>query len=755
MESKKINQLATELAPVLSDLTIIGDPTTGISKKITLSQMASLFTGTVEEYPNLASFPLVGTADTIYIALDTNIIYRWNTGTSAYVELSPNIVTSLVFSDANGFDGTISLVGSTATLTITTALTQGSVPFIGTSGALTQDNANLFFDDTNNRLGINTNSPTTALDVFGSGIIGRINGTSTNNAFLGFASAGTNKWSIGNVQSDHRFRIYSEANTSELVSVLQTGEFGIGIANPTTKLHIDGGASALIANLDANVSVAKSVSFRSDNSARINLEVSGTESGSNAGADLFIRTYTDAGALLATPITLTRSTGAITLSGSLTGTTAVFAGSIKSDGVSSEGKFIIERDSVTTNTIIGSLDFTNNNAVTTYGKVFGGRNSAGDGYIALGTGVSNNLYALETGNVGIGVASPAFPLEVYYNSSTAYTTSSRGNAMRVYNPNTGSNIFAGIELGGAGAANDGLAGFNAVVTGSGSSALTFYTRDSGTFLEKVRISAEGRLGVGTNTPSYLLDVTPNNSTFAARIRNLNTSTDSAGLIVQAGVNTGNEIALFRNAAGTDRVVIFANGNTSIGSSSNVGRRLYVLGGGNTSASFCATFDNSGGTTIFALRNDGYIQSPTTYNNTTASGANVSISSSGYFERSTSSIRFKTNIEDLTIDTTNILSKMRPIWYRSLGQNDRKDWSWYGFIAEELAELEPRLVNWGYDESSYEKIEIIDEEGNIKQETKLKEDAQLIPDGVQYERITVLLVAELQKMRKELDDLKAK
>jgi len=177
MESKKINQLATELAPVLSDLTIIGDPTTGISKKITLSQMASLFTGTVEEYPNLASFPLVGTADTIYIALDTNIIYRWNTSTNAYVELSPNIVTSLVFNDANGFDGTISLVGSTATLTITTALTQGSVPFIGTSGALLQDNANFFWDDTNNRLGLGTNAPTTALDAFGSGIIGRLNGT--------------------------------------------------------------------------------------------------------------------------------------------------------------------------------------------------------------------------------------------------------------------------------------------------------------------------------------------------------------------------------------------------------------------------------------------------------------------------------------------------------------------------------------------------------------------------------------------------
>ena len=315
MESKKINQLATELAPDLSDLTIIGDPTTGISKKITLSQMASLFTGTVEEYANFAAFPLVGVADTIYVAKDTNVIYRWDS--TAYVVLSPNIIASLVFNDANGFDGNIALVGSVATLTITTALTTGSVGFIGASGALLQDNANFFWDDTNNRLGLGTNAPTTALDIFGSGIIGRINGTSTNNAYLGFASAGTNKWSVGNVQSDHRFRIFSEANSAELITILQTGEFGIGIANPTTKFHIDGAASALIANLDANVSVAKSISFRSDNSNRINLEVSGTESGSNAGANFFIRRYSDAGALIDTPLTITRSTGAISLATTL------------------------------------------------------------------------------------------------------------------------------------------------------------------------------------------------------------------------------------------------------------------------------------------------------------------------------------------------------------------------------------------------------------------------------------------------------
>jgi hypothetical protein len=43
---------------------------------------------------------------------------------------------------------------------LTTNLTAGSVPFIGTSGLLSQNNASLFWDNTNGRLGIGTNAPT-------------------------------------------------------------------------------------------------------------------------------------------------------------------------------------------------------------------------------------------------------------------------------------------------------------------------------------------------------------------------------------------------------------------------------------------------------------------------------------------------------------------------------------------------------------------------------------------------------------------
>lgn len=54
----------------------------------------------------------------------------------------------------------------------TTVFTQGSVIFAGASGIYSQDNANLFFDDTNNRLGVGTNSPASSLSVNGGVSIG-------------------------------------------------------------------------------------------------------------------------------------------------------------------------------------------------------------------------------------------------------------------------------------------------------------------------------------------------------------------------------------------------------------------------------------------------------------------------------------------------------------------------------------------------------------------------------------------------------
>ena len=63
--------------------------------------------------------------------------------------------------------------------------TQGSIFFAGIGGALAQDNANLFWNDTNNRLGIGTAVPTSTLHIKGSGT------TSATSSLLVQNSAGT------------------------------------------------------------------------------------------------------------------------------------------------------------------------------------------------------------------------------------------------------------------------------------------------------------------------------------------------------------------------------------------------------------------------------------------------------------------------------------------------------------------------------------------------------------------------------------
>jgi hypothetical protein len=109
----------------------------------------------VKNYANLAAFPATGTLKTIFIAEDTNKTYRW-TG-SAYVEISAAGATGIT-------------IGTTAI----TSGTVGRVLFEGT-GNVVQESANLFWDNTNGRLGVGTSSPTNAVDI-----------TQTGGGFLSF-----------------------------------------------------------------------------------------------------------------------------------------------------------------------------------------------------------------------------------------------------------------------------------------------------------------------------------------------------------------------------------------------------------------------------------------------------------------------------------------------------------------------------------------------------------------------------------------
>lgn len=141
--------------------------------------------------------------------------------------------------------------------------------------------------------------------------------------------------------------------------------------------------------------------------------------------------------------------------------------------------------------------------------------------------------------------------------------------------------------------------------------------------------------------------------------------------------------------------------------------------------------------------------------TTASAANAFLdnAASNNLLRSTSSLRYKRDIEDLEPERADAILGLRPIWYRSKAAADNPDWGWYGLGAEEVAKVDPRLVHWSYAEQDYyvttRKIPHgEDVAGNpvfrVEHTRHLRKGAKLKPDGVQYERLSVLLLSLLQR-----------
>lgn len=161
---------------------------------------------------------------------------------------------------------------------------------------------------------------------------------------------------------------------------------------------------------------------------------------------------------------------------------------------------------------------------------------------------------------------------------------------------------------------------------------------------------------------------------------------------------------------------------------------------------------------------GLIISLGSYSQVTANPANLNIDSGGNIQRSTSSIRYKTDVEDLEeAYADNVIFNARPVWYRSLSDADNSNWSWYGLIAEELAELDPRLVFWGRPSKEVlveeAKDEVVDDSGNViepAQEAVYTNepdlDADLQPEGVAYDRLTVLLINVVQRQQRQIEEL---
>ena len=177
---------------------------------------------------------------------------------------------------------------------------------------------------------------------------------------------------------------------------------------------------------------------------------------------------------------------------------------------------------------------------------------------------------------------------------------------------------------------------------------------------------------------------------------------------------------------------YANdGTVNIGNSAGQkNASFYVYGNATTSGYLVIGTTNPAGFNASAgdlylggnATTSGRLTTVQTYNETTADAANVYIDSTGKLFRSTSSKRYKYNINYNGIDGS-LLYKLKPASY-----TDHAGQEFIGFVAEDVAEVEPRLV-------------LFDQQGQ--------------PDALHYGNFAALLTKAIQDQQLEIADLQAK
>ena len=153
--------------------------------------------------------------------------------------------------------------------------------------------------------------------------------------------------------------------------------------------------------------------------------------------------------------------------------------------------------------------------------------------------------------------------------------------------------------------------------------------------------------------------------------------------------------------------------------------------------------NGAPSTILVLIDaSGNIYVPGVYGYTTANAANMYVFSDGQFARSTSSAKYKKDVETLESEFANKVLELRPVWYRSTCGADNARFSYYGFIAEEAAKVDPRFVHWKFPTKTVE-LE------PARTETKTVQRQKTVT--VQTEQITVEVVdGNAVQVRKVVD-----
>jgi len=572
MANKKISQLSVR-TPSLTDLMLIGDPSTGFSYKATISAVSSVIESAIGgNYVTLATTQTISGAKTFSNTLTLSSVSNASTDTDKFVVLDGGVIKyrtgTQVLSDIGGVGG---------------SGTSGYVPKF--TGASSLANSNIYESPTTGNIIINSNVDNDfTFDVNGDA---RIQSGLT---LLSTISNGTYTYTLPSATG-------TLALTSNIPSVSGTTNY---VPKFTSSSAI---GNSLIYDNGTNVGIGTS-------SPTTNTQIVGANGVTDSYGQLFVSTNN----------TATQDYGGqLTLGGYYNGTSNQTAfGAIsgrKENGTSGSAlgylSFATQSGSITEkmritsggNVLVGGTSSTNSTAKlqifgsttasTNNGQLRINDNTTTTKTLSIGVDGTNSLSFIHS--INDGVAYMPLVLNGLGGNILVGTLTDAGYKLDI----NGTGRFNGVVyLSGGANVSDGssilFGGSNALISGSASSEemlisagstsaghILFYTGNS----EKMRLNATG-LGIGTTSPAEKLSVAGNgyflnsgvtelsirtpNSTFNDSYLSFGTDVYNRAQIRVSGANASSGFMAFTTfdaGSGTEKMRITSGGNVGIGTSS--------------------------------------------------------------------------------------------------------------------------------------------------------------------------------------------
>jgi hypothetical protein len=218
----------------------------------------------------------------------------------------------------------------------------------------------------------------------------------------------------------------------------------------------------------------------------------------------------------------------------------------------------------------------------------------------------------------------------------------------------------------------------------------------GEISEKMRVTSAGKVGIGSSSPTHLLEVDGGSAETRLRVSTTGTDANEAGIILanssKSAFNDGIEIShgggftSFKGLTGTEHIRLQGNGNLGIGTTDNQAR-IKIFGHLQSyNALMIQNGTNNTGGLFIAFRK---------FDNVTIGSVSHSGSGSSVAYNTTSDYRLKENVS-YDFDATSRLKKLKPARFNWIADEDNTTVD--GFLAHEVSDIVPEAITGTKDDT---------------------------------------------------------